>query len=335
MVLGGPMADRNRTLHLSGEDRDRLRPGLGNVGAGSFLSVEDLRDRVFHGDGLELCRLIPDASVNLIFADPPYPALRKQFGSRTFHISDGQEYSAWLEGYIREFRRILAPDGSLYLCGDWRGGAYLHPLLERHFLVQNRITWEREKGRGARRNWKNSHEDIWFCTLGEDYYFDVDSVKSLRRVRAPYRENGSPKDWSDGPEGAWRRTYPGNSWTDLTVPFWSMRENTDHPTQKPEKLLARIILASSRPGDLVFDPFMGSGTTAVASRKLGRRFCGAELEEEYALLVLRRLELAAEDGSIQGTIPAERGLNFLERNSGMTRRGQTGYNKNSLEVPDE
>ena len=80
---------------------------------------------------------------------------------------------------------------------------------------------------------------------------------------APYRENGKPKDWNESEKGNFRDTHPSNIWSDITVPFWSMPENTDHPTQKPEKLLAKIILASTNPGDLILDPFAGSGTTAV------------------------------------------------------------------------
>jgi len=97
----------------------------------------------------------------------------------------------------------------------------------------------------------------------------------------------------------------------LTVPFWSMPENTDHPTQKPEKLLAKLLLASSGEGDFVFDPFLGSGTTAAVARKLGRHFLGIELDETYACLALKRVELANDDPSIQGYA----GGVFWERNS--------------------
>jgi len=95
-------------------------------------------------------------------------------------------------------------------------------------------------------------------------------------------------------------THPSNLWTDITVPFWSMPENTDHPTQKPEKLIAKIVLASSNRSDIVFDPFLGSGTTSVVAKKLGRRFVGVEHDEKYACLAQKRLELAERDPRIQG-----------------------------------
>jgi len=173
--------------------------------------------------------------------------------------------------------------------------------LERHLHVRNRITWEREKGRGAKANWKNNTEDIWFCTRDDDYTFNLEAVKLKRKVIAPYRHaDGKPKDWDESPNGNYRLTHPSNLWTDITIPFWSMQENTDHPTQKPEKLIAKLVLASSLPGDLVFDPFLGSGTTAVVAKKLGRRFCGIEMDKEYCCWALKRLQAAKSDTSIQG-----------------------------------
>ena len=135
-------------------------------------------------------------------------------------------------------------------------------------------------------------EDIWFCTLSDEFTFNVDAVKLKRRVIAPYRnEEGQPKDWEETEEGGYRTTHPSNIWTDLTVPFWSMPENTEHPTQKPEKLLAKIILASSKPGDLILDPFLGSGTTSVVSKKLGRKFVGIERDQNCtAYFAEKRLE---------------------------------------------
>ena len=178
--------------------------------------------------------------------------------------------------------------------------------------VRNRITWEREKGRGSKKNWKNSSEDIWFCTVSDEYTYNVNAVKLKRRVIAPYTdESGAPKDWDKAKEGNFRLTYPSNLWTDLTVPFWSMPENTEHPTQKPEKLLAKIILASSNPGDVIFDPFLGSGTAAVVAKKLSRKFVGVEIDPTYCSLVMKRLDMAESDESIQGY---SNGV-FWERNS--------------------
>ena len=160
-------------------------------------------------------------------------------------------------------------------------------------------------------NWKNNTEDIWFCTKSDKYYFDVEAVKLKRRVLAPYKVDGEPKDWRREKEGNYRLTHPSNIWTDLTVPFWSMPENTDHPAQKPEKLIAKLILASSRKGDFVFDPFLGSGTTAVVAEKLSRHWCGVEINVEYLCWALKRIIASRENSTIQGYAD---GI-FWERNS--------------------
>jgi site-specific DNA-methyltransferase (adenine-specific) len=155
--------------------------------------------------------------------------------------------------------------------------------------------------RGSKSNWKNCIEDIWFCTPSDKYTFNINDVKIKRKVIAPYKTiDGKPKDWEGNGKDNFRITYPSNIWTDITIPFWSMPENTEHPTQKPEKLLAKIILASSNKGDFVFDPFAGSGTTLVAAKKLGRNFLGVEIDEYYSCLAQKRIQLAEEDSSIQG-----------------------------------
>ncbi len=146
----------------------------------------------------------------------------------------------------------------------------------------------------------------------KNYYFNVEVVKVKRRVMAPYKINGKPKDWEETEDGNFRVTFPSNFWDDISIPYWSMPENTDHPTQKPEKLIAKLILASCSENGIVFDPFLGSGTTAVTAKKLGRNYVGIEMNKEYALWTEKRLQIAEISTSIQGY---EDGV-FWERNSG-------------------
>lgn len=222
-------------------------------------------------------------------------------------------YLAYLHSWFHEVCKKLKPTGSLYLCGDWKNTAALQSIMEEELTVLNRITWQREKGRGAKTNWKNSMEDIWFGVKDpKNYCFNIDKVKIKRRVIAPYRDNGKPKDWIETDDGNFRFTCPSNFWDDISVPFWSMPENTDHPTQKPEKLYAKLILASTNEGDTVFDPFLGSGTASVVAKKLGRRYCGVEINEEYCLWAEKRLAMAEQDKGIQGYCDGV----FWERNSG-------------------
>ncbi len=304
-----PRAPRNRTLTLTDAEREEYAARLLHLDGPAVLA--DVLDRTICQDAFEVFDWLPRASVDLLFADPPYN-LDKSFNARSFAARPLDEYEAWIASWLVPLLPVLKPTASVYICGDWRSSAAIHRAVAPHLIVRNRITWEREKGRGARANWKNGAEDIWFCTVSDDYHFDVDAVKLKRRVRAPYTDAaGRPKDWAEGADGRFRLTYPSNLWTDLTVPFWSMPENTDHPTQKPEKLLAKIILASSRPGDVVLDPFLGSGTTAVVAKKLGRHAIGIEIDRDYCCLAEKRLALAERDPRIQGY---EDGV-FWERNA--------------------
>ena len=294
----GLRAPRNRTLSLSEQDVVRLRGRLLDVDRP--LSLSECARRTIHGDSFLALPLLPEESVDLLVVDPPYN-LTKAFSTSTFKGQPLAEYEEWLHSWLSLVVRLLKPSASVYVCSEWRSSGVVQRALESYFVVQNRITWEREKGRGALRNWKNCAEDIWFCVLSDQYYFDVEAVKQKRRVIAPYRDAaGRPKDWNEESNGGFRVTHPSNLWTDISVPFWSMPENTDHPTQKPEKLIAKLVLASSRHGEVVLDPFLGSGTTAVVAKKLGRQFIGIEKEETYCLVAEKRLELADHEPSIQG-----------------------------------
>jgi len=287
----------NRTLEVSEQERASLSSRL--LQLDKAIGVDGIIDSTICQDTLSVLDYLPNHFAQLIFIDPPYN-LNKNFDGTGFKEMGLAEYQSWLETWFGKVVDKLSPNGSLYICGDWKSAAPLQMVLDKYLIIRNRITFEREKGRGAKANWKNCSEDIWFATKSKDYYFDTEAVKLKRKVLAPYRVNGQPKDWNEETDGNYRLTHPSNVWTDITIPFWSMPENTDHPTQKPEKLLAKIILASSKPGDIVFDPFMGSGTTSVVAKKLGRKYCGIEINKSYCLLAEKRLQLAETDPSIQG-----------------------------------
>lgn len=299
---------RNKTIELKEEERVRFEKEL------SFfqnkLSLSNIKNKVFNANIIESIDFFPDNSVNLLIADPPYN-MEKRFADMSFKEKTNEEYIEYLDSWLGKTPRILTEDASVYVCGDWKTSHAIYEVLSRYFIVRNRITWQREKGRGSNTNWKNSSEDIWFATVSSKYVFNASAVKLRKKVIAPYKENGKPKDWEDTSEGNFRNTYSSNFWYDITVPYWSMAENTAHPTQKSEKLLAKLILASSNENALVFDPFLGSGTTAVVAKKLNRFFVGAEINKEYCLLALKRLNEANENKRIQGY---EKGV-FWERNT--------------------
>ncbi|MGB9920099.1 MAG: DNA-methyltransferase [Moorellales bacterium] len=295
---GKQRAPRNRTLTLNEEEFRYYRDRLLRLEGPATLDM--ILDRTIHQDLFAILEWLPAKVVDLLFVDPPYN-LYKTFNGHTFVERPSSQYEQWLDSWLSKLVRCLKDTASVYICGDWRSSAAIHRVGEKYFKVRNRITWEREKGRGSKANWKNCSEDIWFFTVSDTYTFNVEEVKLARRVLAPYTdERGKAKDWVETTDGRFRLTYPSNIWTDITVPFWSMPENTDHPTQKPEKLLAKIILASSNPGDVVLDPFLGSGTTSVVASKLGRHYIGIEIDEQYCCIAEKRLDMAKIDKSIQG-----------------------------------
>ncbi len=305
--MKGEKAPRNRTLVIKEEEIPSLKKEILSLDdLASFnkngipSSIGNILNKTINSDILQVLPFLPDEFADLIIIDPPYN-LTKNFGGKLFSERSDQAYDAYLASWFPDVCKKLKKSGSLYICGDWKCTSSLQRAVQKELTILNRITWQREKGRGAKSNWKNSMEDIWFAVkTPSDYYFDVESVKQKRKVIAPYKENGVPKDWEESEQGNFRLTYPGNFWDDISIPFWSMPENTDHPTQKSEKLYAKLVLASSKPGDVVFDPFLGSGTASVVAKKLGRNYLGVELSEEYCLFAQKRLSLAETDKEIQG-----------------------------------
>ena len=301
-------AGRNKTITITDEERSELKQHICTT---QTFDAERWADAIVCADLLDVIDRVPDGIADLIIIDPPYN-LAKDFNGLAFSAISSEKYAIYLRSWFHKVCDKLKPTGSLYMCGDWKCTAALQSVIEERLTVLNRITWQREKGRGAKANWKNGMEDIWFAVNNpDDYYFDVESVKVKRRVLAPYKVDGQPKDWEATSDGKYRLTYPSNFWDDISIPFWSMPENTDHPTQKPEKLYAKLILASSRQGDVVFDPFVGSGTSAVVAKKLGRRYLGIEINDEYCLWAAKRLKMADENTEIQGYSDGV----FWERNS--------------------
>lgn len=279
------------------------------------LLLDEIENKIICGDSFLVLPKLPKEIFPLIIVDPPYN-LSKQYDSSKFAAKKHSEYHKYTKQWLDLVLPLLTKNGTMYICVDWKSsiivGEVLSEYEEQNLLkIRNRITWEREKGRGAKSNWKNCHEDIWFITKGEEYTFNTDAVKVRRKVIAPYKQNGKPKDWTESEEGNFRDTFPSNFWNDITIPFWSMPENTAHPTQKPEKLLAKLILASSNKNEIVFDPFGGSGSTAVTAKKLNRRWCSIEKEKRFCGWTQYRLEHADLDNTIQGF---EDGI-FRARNS--------------------
>lgn len=301
---------RNRTLKILPGEKAVLKKMI-LPSPRKKLSLSRVENKLIAGDLLSVIPFLPEGFADLLILDPPYN-LDKDFGGKHFSRTTTQEYLQYLESFFPLLLPLLKKDASIYLCGDWQSSAAQALLMEKYLICRSRISWQREKGRAASRNWKNCCEDIWFGTLTKEYYFNAEAVKVRKKVIAPYRDDkGKPRDWMEVDGEKYRLTGSSNFWDDITIPYWSMPENTPHPTQKPEKLIAKLILASCPEGGFVLDPFAGSCTSCVAAKKLNRRFLGIDCNKEYLFWGAKRLLMAEENSSIQGY---EDGV-FYERNS--------------------
>ena len=299
---------RNKTIDITVEEGQQYLERC--ISVQQHMKLPDVLDKTILGDTMQVLPYLPPNSVDLLIIDPPYN-MDKEFNGAKFKKLSADDYEEYVNSWIILCLPLLKETATVYVCCDWGSSGVIEKVLRKYFFVHNRITWQREKGRGALSNWKNGMEDVWFATVSKKYTFNVDAVKIRRKVIAPYKQDGQPKDWEETADGKFRDTYPSNFWDDISIPYWSMPENTAHPTQKPEKLLAKLILASSNPGDVILDPFAGSGTTAVAAKKLGRHYIGIEQNPQYCVWTELRLERADTDKTIQGYADGV----FWERNT--------------------
>ncbi len=314
---------KNKTIDITVEEGQEFLQKCLFANKDDVSKLENIINKTILGDTFSILNQLPKHFVNLMIVDPPYN-LSKDYDGKKFNATDNQTYEAYTVQWIEKTLPLLKKNASIYVCCDWKSSLVIGPVLNRYFKIQNRITWQREKGRGSQKNWKNGLEDIWFATLSKDYKFNVEAVKIRKKVIAPYKSDGKPKDWEETDFGKFRNTYPSNFWDDISIPYWSMPENTSHPTQKPEKLIAKLILASSDKGDVVFDPFLGSGTTSVTAYKLGRQYVGIEQNERYCIFASKRLEEAKKNKSIQGYNDGV----FWERNIPLNKKKRPKANKN-------
>lgn len=306
-------AARNKTIDMSIEEGKQYLDRC--ISISEPTGIDSILNKTILGDCLEVIPLLPNSFIDLLIVDPPYN-LDKDFHGKKFKKTSDDIYEEYTETWVKAIIPHLKKEATIYVCCDWVSSPSIGRVLKKYFHIQNRITWQREKGRGALTNWKNGMEDIWFATNSKNYTFNVEDVKVRRKVIAPYKVDGKPKDWEETAEGNFRNTHPSNFWDDISIPYWSMPENTAHPTQKPEKLLAKLILASSNAGDVVFDPFLGSGSTSVTAKKLGRQYIGIEVNPQYCVWAEKRLEMAEADKTIQGYTDGV----FWERNTGAAQK---------------
>jgi len=251
------------------------------------------RGEIWAGDAIAWLGSIETASVDVIFADPPYNIKKAEWD--TFESQNA--YVDWSMRWIEQAARVLKPTGTLFVCGFSEILADLKLPAQRYFEGCRWLIWHYKNKANLGSDWGRSHESILHLRKSEKFTFNIDDVRipygnhTLKYPEHPQAEtsqygNGKDQVWRPNPRGAKPRDV-----VEIPTTCNGMHEKTPHPTQKPEELLRKIILVSSNPGDLIIDPFLGSGTTAVVAQQLGRRWQGCDLSLEYCRWAADRIEL--------------------------------------------
>ena len=248
------------------------------------------------GDAVAWLRSFGSDSVDLIFADPPYNLKKAEWDT----FESQQAYVNWSLTWIEQAARILKPTGTLYICGFSEILADLKLPASRFFQGCRWLVWHYKNKANLGADWGRSHESILHLRKSRQFTFNIDSVRTpyrnhtLKYPEHPQAETSQYGKGSNSKDRLWQPHPGGAKPRDvLEIPTTcnGMHEKTPHPTQKPEELLRKFVLASSNPGDLVIDPFLGSGTTAVVAEQLRRKWKGCDTSLEYCQWAARRIEL--------------------------------------------
>jgi site-specific DNA-methyltransferase (adenine-specific) len=299
-------------MPLPGEDGMSIQmlPGFAEdqAGKGAYVEIKtDLPDskepqlfythphgEIWVGDALSWLKSLATASVDLIFADPPYNVKKAEWDN----FESQQEYIAWSLQWISEAARVLKSTGTLYICGYSEILSDLKLPASRFFQGCRWLVWHYKNKANLGTDWGRSHESILHFRKSDKFTFNIDDVRipygnhTLKYPAHPQAEtsqygkgNNKGRLWHPHPNGAKPKDV-------IEVPTTcnGMHEKTPHPTQKPEALLRKFVLASSNLGDLVIDPFLGSGTTAVVAEQLKRKWKGCDISPEYCQWAAKRIE---------------------------------------------
>lgn len=264
-------------------------------GDGPTRALARGRSELWHADAMDLLRRMPDDSVDLVVTDPPYAISKAEWDE----FESLEAYVAWCDGWLAEVARVLAPHGSAYVCGFSEILADVKARSARRFASCRWLIWYYRNKANLGRDWGRSHESILHLR-GDAAKIDVDAVRipynghttrypaRVQAVSSQYGRGVRRDRWEPNPLGAKPRDV-----FEIPVICNGMAEKTPHATQKPEALIEKLIRASSAPGQLVVDPFVGSGTTAVVAERLGRAWIAGDSDPRYVGLARERLAAAS------------------------------------------
>lgn len=250
---------------------------------------------IWMGDTVAWLRSLETASVDLVFADPPYNIKKAEWDT----FESQQEYVRWSLSWIEEVARVLKPTGTFYICGFSEILADLKLPASRFFRGCRWLVWHYKNKANLGSDWGRSHESILHFRKSEGFTFNIDTVRipyGNHTLKYPVHPQADTSQYGKGTDkGKLWEPHPGGAKPkdviEIPTTCNGMHEKTPHPTQKPEELLRKLVLASSNSGDLVIDPFLGSGTTAVVAEQLQRKWKGCDLSPEYCRWAAQRINL--------------------------------------------
>ncbi|OUL30851.1 restriction endonuclease subunit M [Nostoc sp. RF31YmG] len=252
---------------------------------------------LWQGDAIEWLRTLDTESVDLVIADPPYNIKKAEWDT----FESQAAYVEWSLEWIEQVSRILKPTGSFYICGFSEILADIKLPASRFFQGCRWLIWHYKNKANLSNDWGRSHESILHFRKSKSFYMDIENIRILygehtlkypshpQAITSQYGNNGknNGKTWNPNLKGAKPRDV-----IEIPTTCNGMNEKTKHPTQKPEELIRKFILASSKRQDIVIDPFLGSGTTVVTAEQLGRRWLGCDINSEYLELAIQRIKNA-------------------------------------------
>ena len=259
------------------------------------VHYENRNGKLFLGDSLSWLKSLEPESVDLVFADPPYNIKKAEWDNFESH----DHYVEWSRAWLQESSRVLKKTGTLYVCGFSEILADVKVAAMPYFKGCRWVVWHYKNKANLGGDWGRSHESIVHFRKSKNFTFNIDEIRipygahTLKYPSHPQAEtsnfgkNGGGKqreDWTPNPKGAKPKDV-----IDIPTTCNGMGEKTPHPTQKPEELLRKIILASSNHGDFIIDPFSGSGTTAVVADQLGRKWAACDCHKPYNEWAIQRL----------------------------------------------
>jgi site-specific DNA-methyltransferase (adenine-specific) len=274
-------------------------------GGGPKLALREQGGELWHSDVMALLGKLPDRSVDLVVTDPPYNIGKEDWDE----LGSLDAYVDWCDSWLTEVARVLAPHGSAYVCGFSEILADVKARSAKRFAGCRWLVWYYKNKANLGRDWGRSHESILHLR-GEDARIDVDAVRvpynghttkypaRIQAVSSQYGRGVRRDKWEPHPLGAKPRDV-----IEVPVICNGMSEKTPHATQKPEALIEKLVIASSTQGQLVVDPFVGSGTTAVVAARLGRKWLAGDADARYVGLARERVRSIVTAASARAPSP--------------------------------